>query len=66
MTITELIKELEKIKAEHGDLPIKIQYYDSFSEEYFLDDLGHPEYYNPEEEDRITFHGAEECVLVGE
>lgn len=66
MTITELIKELEKIKEEHGDLPVKIQCYDSFNEEFFLSDLSHPEYYTPDEEDRITFHGAEECVLVGE
>lgn len=56
--ISEFIKELEKIKEEHGDLPVKTWEYDSLYEEYYLDDADYPEYHKPDED--------EECVIIGE
>lgn len=56
MTISEFIEELEKIKKEHGDLPVKIWNHAEYSEQYYLDDAD-LEYYNDDEE---------ECVVIGE
>ena len=58
MTISELIKELEKIKAEHGDLPVKTWCHGEYSEQYYLDDIDFPEYHEPDED--------AECVVIGE
>ena len=67
MKISELIKELEKIKAEHGDLPVKFAGYDELVEEFYLGDPTFPEYYKPSEADKIKFSGEkEECVVIGE
>lgn len=57
MKISEMIEELEKIKEEHGDLPVKTWEYDSLCEEYYLDDADYPGYYKEENE---------ECVIIGE
>ena len=56
MTITELIKELEKIKAEHGDLPVRkleyeewgneggwCHYYEDVEEVWFTTDKDEPQ-----------------------
>lgn len=51
MKISELIEELEKIKEEHGDLPVKTWKYDEY------DDVDFPEYHKPDED--------EECVVIG-
>lgn len=53
MKISEFIEELEKIKEEHGDLPVKTWEYDGY---YYLDDVDFPEYHEPDEE----------CVVVGQ
>lgn len=65
-TISEFIKELEKIKNEHGDLPVKVWDYDQCYEEYCLSEADYPRYYKPDEDDKIRFSGEEECVIVGE
>lgn len=57
MKISEFIEELEKIKEEHGDLPVKAWEYDEHYGDYYLDEIDYPEYYNYDEE---------ECVVVGE
>ena len=57
MKISELIEYLEKIKEEHGDLPVKAWEYDEHDEEYYLDEIEYPKYYNYDEE---------ECVIIGE
>lgn len=64
--ISEYIKELERIKEEHGDLPVKSWEYDSLYEEYYFDEVGYPRYYKPDEDDKIRLSGEEECVIVGE
>lgn len=67
MTISELIEQLEKIKKEHGDLPVKTWNYDEFSEQYYYGDVDYPEYHKPDEDDRRSFHyDEEECVVIGE
>lgn len=58
MTISEMIEKLEKIKAEHGDLPVKTWEYDEYDGYYYLnDDVDFPEYHKPDED--------EECVVIG-
>ena len=58
MKISEFIEELEKIKEEHGDLPVKTWEYDSLYEEYYLDEeANYPEYYSSSDE---------ECVVIGQ
>lgn len=55
MTISEMIEELEKIKEEHGDLPVKTWEYDEYDGCHYLDDdVDFPEY-----------HKDEECVVIG-
>lgn len=58
MKISELIEELEKIKEEHGDLPVKAWEYDEYDGDYYLNDVDYPEYNNYSED--------EECVIIGE
>ena len=58
MTISEMIKELEKIKKEHGDLPVKTWEYDEYDGYYYLSDVDFPEYHKPDED--------EECVVIGD
>ena len=57
MKISEFIEELEKIKEEHGDLPVKTWEYDSLYEEYYLDEANYPEYYSSSDD---------ECVVIGQ
>lgn len=56
LSISELIEELEKIKAEHGDIPVEITYrdegtpyYDSTSEFLFEIKTGVTGYDNDQE-----------------
>lgn len=56
MKISEFIEELEKIKEEHGDLPVKTLEYDSLYEECYVDEANYPEYYKEDEE----------CVVIGQ
>lgn len=56
MKISEFIEELEKIKEEHGDLPVKTWEYDDYYEDYYLDEIDYPEYHEPDEE----------CVVIGQ
>ena len=56
MKISEFIEYLEKIKEEHGDLQVKTWGYDSLYEEYCLEEVDYPKYYNYDEE----------CVVIGE
>lgn len=65
-TISEYIKELERIKEEHGDLPVKIWDYDEFYEEYYYGEADYPRHYKPDEDDKIRLSGEEECVVVGD
>lgn len=58
--ISEFIKELEKIKNEHGDLPVKVWNWDDCYEEYYLSEADYPEYYKSNDK------GEEECVIIGE
>lgn len=58
--ISDFIRELEKIKDEHGDLPVKVWDYDQCHEEYCLSEADYPEYYKSDDK------GKEECVIVGE
>lgn len=63
MTISEFIKELEKIKAEHGDLPVVVKRYDGYAELYYLGEADYPEYHNC----KSIYHKHEkECVIVGD
>lgn len=57
MKISEFIKELEKIKKEHGDLPVKAWEYDEYDGYYYSGDVDLPEYHKPAED--------EECVIIG-
>lgn len=56
MTISEMIEALEKIKEEHGDLPVKAWEYDEYDGYYYQGDVDFPEYSN----------GDEECVVIGQ
>lgn len=53
-----MIEALEKIKEEHGDLPVKAWEYDEYDGNYYLGDVDFPEYRKPDE--------YEECVIIGE
>ena len=57
MTISEMIEELEKIKEEHGDLPVKTWEYDEYSDRYYHVDADYPGYCKDEDE---------ECVVIGQ
>lgn len=55
MTISEMIEELEKIKEEHGDLPVKAWDHDE-NGYFYPGDVDFPEYREPDE--------YEECVII--
>ena len=52
-----MIEELEKIKEEHGDLPVKTWEYDEYSDRYYHVDADYPGYCKDEDE---------ECVVIGQ
>lgn len=54
MKISEMIEELEKIKEEHGDLPVKTWEYDEYDGNYYLDDVDFPEYHPDEYEEYVV------------
>lgn len=60
--LSEYIKELEKIKEEHGDLPVKIETYNEHYMEYELTESDYPLYVNKE---LAKLYEDEECVVVG-
>lgn len=61
--ISDFIRELEKIKDEHGDLPVVVRRYDEHAELYYLGEADYPQYHKHES---IYHDGEEECVIVGD
>ena len=72
MTISELIKELEKIKAEHGDISVRKLEYDEWGNEggccHYYEDITEAKFTTDKDEPQTGVNPYEDgfVVLIGE